>query len=488
MSAPLEVELKLEFAPQDREKLASASLFVGADTRSDRLVSTYFDTPDLDLRTAGYSLRVRRTGGQRIQTVKADGGAAAGLFVRPEWEREIDGDRPILDADSGPLAVVVDGEALAQIHRIFETDVQRTCHMLRFAGAEIELAIDEGRISAGDRREALCELELELESGSPQALFDIVRQLNEEVPLRLGVRSKSERGYGLVAGDNPDAIKADPIRLDPDGDVRDAFAVITHGCIRQFRRNEALLMESGGAAPLHQARVGLRRLRSAFSLFKPLLAGDERGDLLRAELRWLAGELGEVRNLDVLIKRTEGGLKDQLTAARNRSFDHAQGELASARSRRMMIDLAEWLALGAWRTQPVDPLLAGSHPASFAGEILDRHRRRLKRRGRGLADLDDEHRHQARIEAKKLRYASEFFASLYPGRKAERRYEAFLAALEDLQDQLGELNDLVTAPLVFAKLGIDAPPPPTGKHGRAKLLERAEESYEALMDAKQFWR
>ncbi len=488
MSIPLEVELKLEFAPEDRERLASASLLADADSKTDHLVSTYFDTPGLDLRAAGYSLRVRRDGRQRVQTVKADCGAAAGLFVRPEWERDIDGDTPILDADSGPLAVVVDGDALAQIHGIFETDVQRTRHMLRVAGAEIELAIDEGRISAGDRREELCELELELGSGSPQALFDIVRSLDEEVPLRLGVRSKSERGYGLVAGDAPDSIKADPVQLDADGDIRDAFATIAHACLRQFRRNEVLLMESGAAAPLHQARVGLRRLRSAFSLFKPLLSGDERADLLRAELRWLAVEMGEVRNLDVLIKRAEGGLKDQLKAARERSFGLVRDELASARSRRMMIDLAEWLALGAWRTRPADRRLARRDPVSFASEILDTHRKRLKRRGRGLAILDDEHRHKARIEAKKLRYASEFFASLYPDRKARRRHKAFLDALEDLQDQLGELNDLVTAPQVFAKLGIDAQPPAPGKHDRAELLVRAEESYESLMDAKRFWR
>jgi len=488
MSDPIEIELKLELAAEDRDRLMSAALLAGADVTTDHLLSAYFDTPDLDIRAAGYSLRVRHSGNRRIQTLKADGERAAGFFVRAEWEQDIEGDRPLIDARGGPLAEVVDGNALANIRCLFETDVQRTRYMVRSEGAEIELAIDQGRIRAGKRREALCEVELELDRGSPQALFDMVRRLDETVPLRLGVRSKSERGYALAAGKKPAAIKAEPLRLDPDGDIRDAFVSIAQGCIRQFRCNETLMMESGAPSALHQARVGLRRLRSAFSLFKPLFAGDARVDRLRVELGWLAGELGETRNIDVLIMRADGDLKSQLVAARARSFDHARGELASARCRRLMIDLAEWLALGDWRLRPADSVLAAGSPAVFAAESLDLHRGRLKHRGRGLAGLSDKRRHKARIEAKRLRYATEFFASLYPSPKARRRHEAFLDALEDMQDELGELNDQVTGPEVLARLGIDPSAMMPAPSDRAERLARAEEAYEKLMDAKRFWR
>ena len=488
MSAPVEVELKLEFAGEDRDRLMSTALLAEADAKTDHLVSAYFDTPDLDVRAAGYSLRVRHNGDRRTQTLKANGEGAAGLFTRAEWEHDIAGDRPLIDANSGPLAGVVGAEALAHIRCLFETDVQRTRYTLRSEGAKIELAIDEGRIRAGKRRERLCELELELESGSPQALFDMVRRLDETVPLRLGVSSKSERGYALAAGETRAAVKADPIRLDADGDIRDAFGLIAQGCIRQFRCNETLLMESGGASALHQARVGLRRLRSAFSLFEPLFAGDAWVKRLRTELSWLAAELGEVRNVDVLVKRADGDLKDQLVTARARIFGHARGELASARSRRLMIDLAEWLALGDWRLRPADPALAGRRSTSYAAESLDLHRKRLKRRGKGLAKLSDERRHKARIEAKKLRYATEFFASLYPSQKACRRHAAFLDALEALQDQLGELNDQVTGPQVLVSLGIDPSAMVPGPNNRSELLARAEEAYERLIDAKRFWR
>ena len=77
-----EVELKLEFDPADRALLADAPLFAGRKGQAAHLVATYFDTPALDLHRAGFSLRVRRKGRAHVQTIKADGGRAAGLFAR----------------------------------------------------------------------------------------------------------------------------------------------------------------------------------------------------------------------------------------------------------------------------------------------------------------------------------------------------------------------------------------------------------------------
>jgi CHAD domain-containing protein len=56
--------------------------------------------------------------------------------------------------------------------------------------------------------------------------------------------------------------------------------------------------------------------------------------------------------------------------------------------------------------------------------------------------LDSRSRHKLRIQAKKVRYASEFFAGLFPGKKALKRREKFLSGLESVQDCLGDLNDI----------------------------------------------
>jgi len=484
---PVETELKLEFDPADRNKLEAIAPLVSAEGKTDRLVSTYFDTADRDLARAGYSLRVRRTGRRRIQTIKSAGAASAGLFARTVCERSLHGDQPQIDEASGALIEAVSADALSRIEPVFVTDVRRAIFRIDAGGAAIEFAIDEGEIRAGERAEPLCEIELELRGGTPQALFDLARALNEQVPLRLGVRSKAERGYALLEDAAADAWKAESIALDRDGGAGEAFGTIAQACIRQFRLNEALLLQSVSAEALHQARVGLRRLRSAFSLFKPLYVDDPRAALLRAELHWLAAELGDVRNIDVLVARFEGDARKLLADARDRAFGHVRAGLVGTRSRLLLIDLAEWLTVGAWRTELAHPDRQHRRVTVFASEVLDVRRDRLERRGEGLSGLDREHRHKVRIEAKKLRYASEFFASLYIGDKARRRHERFLEALEALQEQLGELNDLVVGPQVLAKLGIDAKLPKSGKHRRERILAHAEEAYRALLRAKRFW-
>ncbi len=484
MSDPVEIELKLELDPADAARIGRVAPLKGSGFTEARLVSTYFDTADGDLRAAGYTLRVRRQGERRIQTVKAEGPGGAGLFVRPEWEREIAGEAPVVDAASGALEQLVQGKPLAPR---FVSDVRRRAARLAFEGAEIEVAIDTGEVHTDDAAAPIREIELELLSGPAAALFALARRIDRTVPLRLGVRSKSERGHALVDGAAA-SFKAEPILLDADADPRLAFVAIANGCVRQFRLNEALLMESGDARPLHQARVGLRRLRSAFSLFAPLLAGDARAGVLRAELRRLAGELGEVRNLDVLVERVGQPARDEVARARAHALDHARGELIAPRARLLMIDLAEWLSIGDWRTRPVDPAGAADDLGSFAAALLDRHRKRLKRRGRGLAGLDDAGRHEARIEAKKLRYAAEFFASLCTGKKARRRHAAFSDAIAELQEHLGELNDQATGEQVLAKLGLDAALPAIGKHERARHLAKAEDAYDRTIDTKRFWR
>lgn len=487
MAEDMEIELKLEIDPADAGRLTADPLLAGATPAEMRLEATYFDTPGHTLHAAGYSLRVRREGRRHVQTVKAEGAMAAGLFVRPEHERVISDDTPVIDHATLPLGDM----PLEGLAPLFRTAVARSRRLIDFGGAAIELVLDIGAIVAPRQRSSVSELELELKGGDPAGLFALARALDRVAPVRLGVLSKSERGYRLVKARGGRPVKAETARLTAEMSSADAFRAIAATCIRQFRLNEALLGGRHRGGALHQARVGLRRLRSAISLFKPMLGGDAQAERLRGELRWLAGMLGEARNLDVLIDRVaDPALRRRLGRARAAAYRAATEALDSPRTRALMLDLVEWLAVGSW------PAIGGEEAdapiALAAAHILDRHRRRLKRRGNGLAGLDDHHRHQARIEAKKLRYAVEFFAPLYEGRKARRRLKAFLDSLETLQTHLGDLNDLATAPAVFAALGIGEEAvgalAGAGEADRARLLAKAEQAHEALIGAKRFWR
>src|SRR5439155_6354200 len=130
-------------------------------------------------------------------------------------------------------------------------------------------------VASGARREPISELELEIKRGSRADLFAVAREISRDVALRMGVNSKSERGFRLLEGQVHRARKAQRVRLDASMNVAQAFAAIVQSCLRHFRLNEGLISVDSRGGALHQARVAMRRLRSAFSLFRPAVMDDE---------------------------------------------------------------------------------------------------------------------------------------------------------------------------------------------------------------------
>src|SRR5204863_9758189 len=105
MSAPREVELKLEVPADSLHRLARSSLLQAARKKPPKpatLVSVYFDTDKLKLRNKGFSLRVRRIGRRHVQTIKQHASEDSPLFVRNEWEREIGSTQPDRDFAQEP--------------------------------------------------------------------------------------------------------------------------------------------------------------------------------------------------------------------------------------------------------------------------------------------------------------------------------------------------------------------------------------------------
>jgi inorganic triphosphatase YgiF len=486
-----EVELKLEVAGGALDAVTALPDLAGLTPRTRRQVSVYFDTPRQDLRAAGLSLRIRHADGRRRQTMKAESASTAGLFVRREWECEVAGDTPDLSASSGVPVELISGKPLAELRPTFTAEVTRTIWDVISDDAVIELVFDEGQVTLGDSTDPVAEFELELKEGSAAALFAFARKLAGATPARIGVLTKSERGSRLLDGTTDRAAKAEQLALSEDMTAAQAFQAIAQSCLRHYRLNENLLLATRGAPALHQARVALRRLRSALSLFKPMLE-DEAYDGIRAGLRDLASALGDARNLDVLIARTAGTpVADLLKEARESAYDHVCQTLSVDTSRALLLAVAEWLAVGDWLSDERTAPLRERAAAGFGAKLLDRYRKRLKGAGKRLTRIDDEARHEVRILAKKLRYAAEFFAGLYPDKSQRRRRKAFLSALETLQERLGDLNDGATAIGLLRQIGLDekaaAEIAETGID-RDVALEEAAAAYEALIDTKRFWR
>ena len=481
-----EIELKLEMTGEAANQIEASGLLVG-DPKITQQKSIYFDTPDGKLRKAGLSLRIRQSDGKRIQTVKANRSSAVGLFSRSEWEQSVNDDVPILDGSAPILALL--GEATHAITSIFEVRIDRYTWLINESGTSIELVMDRGEAAVGERRSSICEIELELKSGDLAALFALARKIDAAAPARLGVLTKAERGHRLTRPLETVA-KAEPVELADQISTEEAFRTVVNSCIRHFRLNEAIFLEDRNAAALHQSRVAIRRLRSAFSIFKPMI-GNAGADL-REEFRWLSSEFGDARNLDVLLERARPGqLRDRIVVARETAYDQVCEVLASSRGRVLMLDFAEWAAGDTWAGSVIGDAGRDQSARKFAIKALNRFRRKLKKEGRKLADADDGVRHELRKDAKKLRYAAEFFATLFERKGEKRRYKRFVRALQSLQDQLGSMNDLATAPAVLEKLGMtnDVDARELLASGKKKnFLRRAEKAHSELIDIKRFWK
>jgi inorganic triphosphatase YgiF len=510
-----EIEVKLEL---DGDEAASARLQEQlaerfGPGRTVALTSTYFDTADLALRDAAVSLRVREQEGRRVQTIKSRSSRKGGMFSRREWEREINGEVPDLDAaEDTPLAPLLKQDGVrSSLAPAFQSLVQRTIWDVALDDTRVEVALDRGFIKADGRSSPICEVELELKAGDPTELVSLARSLDAMAPLRLGSRTKADRGYQLLEKTDREAAPAEPAALSADMTVGQAFQTLAGGCIRHFMLNEPLLIRNRSEGALHQVRVALRRLRSAFTLFKGIVA-DQESDVLKARLQTLASALGDSRDLDVLLDALiEGGAEDeaavslagQLRAKREEAYDAAIAALHAPDARRLMLDLSVWLEAGPWtqadrpeRDAPIVP---------FAEAALRKRRAKVKARGRHFGQLSSEELHQLRIAAKKLRYAAEFFAPLHHDKKAQRRRRAFLEAVKDLQTALGDLNDITQADALAHTLADDFAERRTSQGSRRTLifalgreigrrgaesdarLKQAAAAYDRFAAAKRYW-
>ncbi|RWY68733.1 CHAD domain-containing protein [Rhizobium sp. WSM1325] len=481
---PSEIEIKLDLSNEALERLLGSDLLGGPDEALQQS-STYFETDDRRLSQKGFSLRIRSTGASNVQTVKASGPAKS-LFVRSEWETPIEGNEPVLDHTS-PLISEFGPEL--EVEAAFTVFIERRVWKFELNGSRLEVVVDRGDLVSGNRRSPVQEIEVELEDGDPKNLFVFIRKIDAIAPFRFGIQSKSERGLALLDRQQF-MFKAERLDLERNIKASAAFREIAASCFRQFRLNEDILLQRRNSEALHQARVALRRLRSAFSLFKPLLEGDEPSGLQR-EFRWLAGVLGEARNLDVLLtKAKDPDLRAQLKDARNKAYGDAVEALESARARALMLDFNEWLHCHLDRAGGS----ATSEDASvseFAARALDKMRKKLKKHGSALAETDDEHRHQVRKDAKKLRYAAEFFGSLFDDKRGARRHRKFIAAMGDLQDHLGALNDLATGPGVLEQHGLADHPARDSvvfHDDKNALIHMAQSLVDEVIDTKRFWR
>ncbi|MFA4899828.1 MAG: CHAD domain-containing protein [Brevundimonas sp.] len=487
MSIMIETELKLDLdglSVSDARTLLMSRYGLPLDER--RLVSTYFDTDDRRLWQAGVTLRIREDGSRRLQTLKVERSGGNGLFKRPEIEREVHDDIPLLDASMLTLGGGLLGADIvgAPLRAQFTTDINRQRWRILEGNAELELVFDQGAILGGGLQSAVRELEIELKSGCVAGLFDLAKALSLRLPVRVGFQSKAEREYDLTNPVSAGAVKAQGLAITDALTAAATLQTMGRACLRHYRLNEANLLQRPDAETLHQCRVALRRFKSGLSVFKPLIDDPESHAIIK-RLKAAIRLFGEARNLDVLIQGTEDSdLAARLEARRRPLYDAVRSRLIAETSRDLLLDLIIWLENGYWSWKP-DTAEARRQPIKPFATLRLRHcRRRLKRRGAHLSHLDAADRHAVRISAKTLRYATEVFAPLFDSAEARGEIGASLMTLERLQTALGELTDRESGVALLKQIN---EPGETSFPGRRKTTKAAVRAYKAVFAQRPAW-
>lgn len=472
MGFPRETELKLRLPPGAESLLRRAAVLRSATPRTLHLDATYFDTPTRLLQANGMALRLRRAGRDWVQTLKAAATATGGLSTRPEWEAPATLRHGVPRIDLRQLretplpALLVRHRSTRKLVPIFRTRFARTSWEVRFRSSHIEVALDRGRIEAtvGRRRavEPIAELELELKDGRAEDLLALALRLAGRgahglalVPL---IRSKAERGHCLAAGAGPVPTKASArgfvAHLGPEMSSGAALrALMAHGLTVLLANTEAL-HEGRDPEFVHQARVALRRIRSALRLL------DRRHrdfpEPLASELRWLGQTLGAARDWDVLVESTLPAMVAAAPAAlrfkartllgraeRRRDQEHRKvvEALSSARFARLALRLQAWT---------MTPAPKGGRLARRAPKVLDRAHARLLDAARSFAAQSPQRRHRVRILAKRLRYALDVMSVALPADPTR----GYVEALAELQDVLGQVNDVAIARVTLPQVDV----------------------------------
>ena len=480
MGMPLQVvrtetELKLRLSPEYAARLQYNPLLKSLNVSSPftkKIYSIYYDSSNFDLRRNGVALRLRREGKRWVQTIKGGGSAIAGLHKREEWEASVLKAQPDITKISDPLLIKLFCVAglRQQLRPLFTTEFNRSTRMLHLPdGSEAEFCLDRGKIIAGNVSLPLCEIELELKSGSPMALFHFALDLLRIVPFRLENVSKAERGYALYSGCMSPPFKAQPIQLVPKTSVGEAFRTIIWKCLSHLHINEAGMLEGGDIEYLHQMRVALRRQRSALSIFSKVFYKATFTPIVQ-ELKWLAGQFGPARDWDVFVTETLAtvcevfpdhpgvlALQEKCEQLRRYHNDDARAAIESRRYTEATLKLGAWLSAESWLAKPDVPasddlidIEPGAPIKEFAGKLLSHRHRQLKRYGWKLAHLSAQDLHALRILVKKQRYAAEFFAELYPYKETKR----YIHSLSTLQDILGAMNDTTVIEGLLSEVSI----------------------------------
>jgi inorganic triphosphatase YgiF len=325
-----------------------------------------------------------------------------------------------------------------------------------------EISVDRGYVAAGERREPISEIELELKSGETASLLRYAAEIAKPLGLALEFESKAERGYRLVAGEeSPPPRKWRRPRLGELATPGEAFSAIFAAALTQAGANARGVARGGDPEYLHQMRVGLRRLRSALIAWRDLVPKKTAKPIVQ-RLRRLMPSLGAARDWDVFCEGlVRLGMQEpdrapvmapllaRARARRGAARRRARLAAASPKLQAFLLRALRWVDGRPWKENAAR---AEGSLGAFAGAALERLHRKALEEADGIDWNDAERRHRLRIRMKRLRYACDFFAASF----ADAAVRPYIRRLAALQDILGDLNDIAVARRLLGEIAAPA--------------------------------
>ena len=314
---------------------------------------------------------------------------------------------------------------------------------------------------------------MEVEVGSDAQIHDgvgdFVEVLRETLKLRPTLISKFRTGLS-VSGLSPEvALDLGATKIDATlccGEV--AFAILRRHFGAMVAHEPGVRL---GEEPeeLHDMRVATRRLRAALKLYSEFLP--KRSERYERDLRWVAGVLGEVRDLDVhleglseessrngevLEEEVVSLLRERRVEARRRMLE----ALDSNRYERLVASFSATLRRGL-SPSPTAPILEAA-----PNLVRDRYKKVRKAANKLGEDSPPEHYHDLRKKGKRLRYALEPVQEIY-GKQAKK----MVKLLKKVQDDLGDHQDLIVASGLMEELGVAGDRPPQSAFWMGSMSE-----------------
>ncbi len=455
-----EIELKFLVSDVDEHQLASlihsyADTILKSDSRY--LVNAYFDTPERNMRDWGMALRTRSIEGETEQTIKTAGKSVGGLHRRPEYNFPIEGNKP--DLSLFDINIWPDGvdpvDLQERIVESFSTNFTRKRWLVDYRGSEVEIVFDQGDIKAGNQTTPINEIEIELVSGTVDAIFEFAESLINAFSARLGVLSKAARGFQLLNEE-----KLEPkenigqVKLSSDDTLEKSFIKAIEYGIGYVQYHEECYFHRPGLSALRRLSDGLALIRHCFWLFSEAIPS-QASKRIRGEIKWLLQEFDWVENarqLKSLLSNKKKYRKrvDNISSlhelivnkkAENPDIESVFDLFSSTRYNLLILHLTRWVIEKRWSAVMTEEQQdAASKPVNaICSGLLAREWEQVRQMWPVNEDVSVDHYIEHHVQLKRNLMTGSCIGSLFDD---EARQE-FRAPWNDLSHGIDELKTLV---------------------------------------------